>query len=274
MIGLKCIELIGVEDGRGAYTVGGDQYWFPKEGYIPPGACGATTGANLLAYMLRSRPELYASAQKAGLDGLAAPVPQDDKPYHGLAAPVPPDLKRDHGLAGPVPPDDKPSHGLACPIPPELKPYHGLAVPVPPNSKTGYLEFMKKAYKFLAPHIGGLMADDFVEGIERMADEYSLPIATELLKVPIARAKRPSFQDAASFIRASLEDDMPVAFLILSSGYVANLDTWHWVTILALDEDAGSVRIADNGKALPADLGKWLETSIMGGAFVRLTEIC
>ena len=71
---LKYPELISVEDDRGVRTVGCDQLWYPKEGHIPQGACGAAVASNLLSYLLRSRPELYSRAERAGLTGLSAPL--------------------------------------------------------------------------------------------------------------------------------------------------------------------------------------------------------
>ena len=66
--------MISVEDDRGVRTVGCDQLWYPKEGHIPQGACGAAVASNLLSYLLRSRPEMYTQAEKAGLTGLSAPL--------------------------------------------------------------------------------------------------------------------------------------------------------------------------------------------------------
>ncbi|MDR3364104.1 MAG: hypothetical protein LBS91_04040 [Clostridiales Family XIII bacterium] len=215
IIALSNPELLLATDERGARYAGGDQHWYPKEGFVPPGACGATTASNVLAYLLRSRPALFEAARKGGLGGLAAP----DAPVMG---------------------------------------------------KAGYVEFMKQVYRFLYPRAGGLMAGDFLDGIGNLAREYGLPITAERLKAPISRAKRPSFSEAAAFVGASLAEDVPVAFLILSNGCVANLDTWHWVTILALDAEAGRAEIADNGLKFWADIGAWLHTSIMGGSFVRL----
>ena len=221
VIGLKFKDLLLVEDEYGSLTTGGDQHWFPKEGFIPPGACGATTASNVLAYLLRSRKELYEKAANAGLEGLAAPV----------------DIRHANIL---------------------------------PNKKRDFIEFMKKVYRFTYPRIGGLMADAFLEGISGLSEEYRLHITVERLIVPIARSKRPSFVESAEFLMSSLEAELPVAFLILSNGCVEGLDTWHWVTILALDEEGKRVQIADNGNVFWADIETWLDTSIMGGSFVSL----
>ena len=52
---LKQDNLYQILDENNNHLWGGVQYWFPKEGYIPPGACGATTGANIFSYLVRTR---------------------------------------------------------------------------------------------------------------------------------------------------------------------------------------------------------------------------
>ena len=213
---LKHETLLQVSDSSGTVYTGGNQYWFPKDGYLPGGACGATAASNVLAYILRSNPALYKIAKAAGLSGLAEPIEKSD------------------------------------------------------NTKEGYLDFMKKVYKHLYPRFGGLMADHYQEGMKSLAIEYGLPIEAECLKVPINNAKRPSVSDALNFVLSSLDADIPVAFLVLSSGNASNLDTWHWVTILAYNEETKETCILDNGSILWTNLETWLDTSIMGGAFVRM----
>ena len=217
MIGLLHQELLAVKGEGGELYTGGDQHWYPKDGFIPQGGCGAATASNLLAYYLRTKPEVFDTAAKTGLAGLADPLPCKEA-----------------------------------------------------NTKHGYVEFMKKVYRFMYPRAGGLMAEGFMEGITGLAEEYSLPYTPMLLRVPVARSKRPDYNSIIDFIRLSLESDIPVAFLILSNGCVSELDTWHWVTITAIDETEKRVQILDNCNVFPADLCAWLNTSIMGGSFVSL----
>jgi len=148
----------------------------------------------------------------------------------------------------------------------------GLAAPLTDaaNNKPGYLEFMKKIYAFFHPRAGGLMVDAFVEGVSALSDEYGLPLKAESLPVTIMRSKRPSKDAVSLFIRESLASDIPVAFLILSAGCEKALENWHWVTIMAYDGEGESARIIDNGNVIHADIGAWLDSSIMGGSFVRL----
>jgi hypothetical protein len=195
-------ELFEITDKRGKRFYGGVQYWFPKKGYIPPGACGATTGANIFGYLVRT--------------------------------------------------------------------HEGFADEDNLRTKAGFLAFMKKSYAHLYPRVMGLMADNFVLGAESFAASLGVPMHAERLKVPICRAGRPTATEAAAFIKEALRGDAPVAFLILSSGATPTLDAWHWVTIIALNERSFEVGIIDNGELLHANLSRWLETSIMGGSFVRM----
>ena len=227
-VGLKNPGLLNIRDDNGTLVTGGNQYWYPAEGFIPNGACGATAASNTLGYLIMTRGSLY-------------------------------DVACETGLIGPLMPK-----GF-------LAKTHSQEHAVTPMQKPEYLDFMKKVYEYLYPHPGGLMADGFAEGIRGLALKYKLKLDTECLKIMISRKLRPPLEEVSAFIKTPLQADLPVAFLILSGGCVSVLDTWHWVTILGLDEEKGSVQITDNGKVFTAELGPWLETSIMGGAFVRFS---
>ena len=224
---LKHESLLLVKDSSETIYTGGNQYWFPKDGYLPGGACGATAASNVLAYILRSNLDMYKIAEEAGLSGLAVPIEKSDQTHQSLESPE-------------------------------------------PNTKEGYLDFMKKVYKYLYPRFGGLMADHFSEGMNSLANEYGLHIETDCLKIPVNRSKRPSVSAAVDYVKTSLDADTPLAFLVLSSGNASNLDTWHWVTILSYNEEKRETCLLDNGSVLLTSLETWLDTSIMGGAIVRL----
>jgi len=148
----------------------------------------------------------------------------------------------------------------------------GLAEPLSDvvNTKAGFLKFMKLIYPLFPPRAGGLMSDDFCEGIGAFGKEYGLPLEGERLLIPVTRSKRHSADVVTDFIPGSLKRDMPVAFLTLSAGKAEGLENWHWVSILAFDAKTNMARIANNCVVSWTDLEAWLDTSIMGGAFVRL----
>jgi hypothetical protein len=72
------------------------------------------------------------------------------------------------------------------------------------------------------------------------------------------------------FIQESLLLDQPVAFLNLHHGEVLNLDSWHWVTIVALDAESGRIRVYDGGKKWDIDLHLWYRTTPRAGGFVAI----
>ena len=224
-VGLKNMGFLDVKDANGTVVYGGSQYWYPKGEFFAGGACGATTAANILAYILRSRHELLLIANASGLGGLAEPTPETGAPGENIAA----------------------------------------------NDKTGYIGFMKTVYRYFSPSMIGLHFPWFVKGVARIAKERDLPVSAVFLNVPLWRPGRSDFSKTAGFIRASLDEDIPVAFLALSTGGVENLYKWHWVTIIGLDEDNKRVKVLDNTKTSWTDLGRWLSKSVLGGTFVRIT---
>lgn len=53
MIELKSLEVLNVTDEQGMKTVGGNQYWYPRNAKR---ACGATTASNILTYVYKMGP--------------------------------------------------------------------------------------------------------------------------------------------------------------------------------------------------------------------------
>jgi hypothetical protein len=78
-----------------------------------------------------------------------------------------------------------------------------------------------------------------------------------------------------AFLDEALAQDLPVAFLNLCNGDEANLDEWHWVTIVALTPDPyGGVLLAevlDGGTVKRIDLEKWYASTTRDGGFVALS---
>ena len=138
------------------------------------------------------------------------------------------------------------------------------------TSKDDFTEFMKAIYPFVKPGLIGIMPADFIKGAKDYARTCGIEISRELMTVPAAKGKRPSYDYMVRWISAAIEDDLPVAFLNLSSGRIKNLDGYHWVTVVAIDIDEKRIKIVDNGNLLDVDISKWLKRSTMGGAFVIL----
>lgn len=133
----------------------------------------------------------------------------------------------------------------------------------------GYAQFMCGVWDFVTPGRHGLHRPEmYVDGAAAYAAARNLRLRLKALEVPAGKSRRPSFEYCAGFIRAGLEEDCPVAFLNLSNGKVADLDYWHWVTIIGMDGDM--VTILDSGREFPIDLRLWYETTKKRGGFVAL----
>ena len=146
----------------------------------------------------------------------------------------------------------------------------GLSKPPIKTSKADFIGFMKKVYRYFSPSIIGLHAPYFLKGMQKLSEQYGFSMSAKKLSIPVRNMKRPPFSDVIKFIRAALEADIPVAYLILSTGGVQNLYKWHWVTIIGLDNKNKKIRILDNTQASWVELDAWLEKSRLGGAFIRI----
>jgi hypothetical protein len=127
---------------------------------------------------------------------------------------------------------------------------------------------MKAVYPFVRPGLIGIMPADFTRGATEYSEKLGFTFEYDMLTVPSATSARPDADAMYRFINAALADDLPVAFLNLSGGRVRNLDSYHWVTLVGLDEEKGVCKIVDNGRLLDVELKKWLRRSVLGGAFV------
>jgi hypothetical protein len=138
------------------------------------------------------------------------------------------------------------------------------------HSKDGFLAFMKAVYPYVRPGLIGIMPADFTRGATKYSERLGIALKYDTLTVPAASSKRPGADAMFSFLHAAIADDLPVAFLNLSSGRVKNLDSYHWVTLIGIDAEKDACRIVDNGRLLDVELKKWLRRSTLGGAFVAV----
>jgi hypothetical protein len=129
-----------------------------------------------------------------------------------------------------------------------------------------FLQLQTEMFGFVTPTMRGVHNSDiFTKGIVNYGEAHGVKIATSVLDVP--QFMRPSVKSVYDFVAEGLQSDCPVAFLNLSNGNQHQLDNWHWVTIIAID-DAMSAKICDQGRIIHVNLGAWLRTTMLGGAFV------
>jgi hypothetical protein len=137
--------------------------------------------------------------------------------------------------------------------------------------KDGFLPLMQKMWSYVTPGPMGVNRTSIlVQGAERYGADQGVPLTARALPVPALPSIRPSLGQTAQFLAGALKCDLPVAFLNLSNGRLTNLDSWHWVTIVAFSPDIFGALIYDNGHRREINLKEWLGTTLLGGGFVAL----
>ena len=76
--------------------------------------------------------------------------------------------------------------------------------------------------------------------------------------------------------RTALAADSPVAFLNLSHGLVKELDSWHWVTIVGLEQHGDGLMqttILDGGREYAVDFRLWFQSTRAGGGLIYVPGV-
>lgn len=143
------------------------------------------------------------------------------------------------------------------------------------HAKEDFQHFMSEIWHYVTPgHMGVNEASILADGVQTYASHHDVCLKPAVLKVPGWQQRKIPFAEFKAFIQEGLKNDCPVAFLNLSNGRLANLDSWHWVTITGLLTDGGpavKAVIADSGLRKIIDLSQWYRTSWLGGAAVWFT---
>jgi len=138
-------------------------------------------------------------------------------------------------------------------------------------TREDFTHFMADIWHYVTPgRMGVNEASILADGVVRYAAGHGVFLRSEIRKVPPRRNRTVPYTDWVNFIMEGLGNDCPVAFLNLSNGRLPNLDSWHWVTITALD-DNGVAEISDSGEHKQIDLPGWYDSSLLGGAAVWFT---
>jgi hypothetical protein len=143
----------------------------------------------------------------------------------------------------------------------------------PGLTKKECLDLMEEIWNFVTPGLGGVSSTDMLgKGVQKYLDRKKLNIRLGFLDIPKKPNLRPNLQQVIRFLDNALEKDSPVAFLNLEHGDAAELDSWHWVTIISMEygpeADIAFVTILDGGLEKRINLSGWLETTKLGGGFV------
>lgn len=151
----------------------------------------------------------------------------------------------------------------------QTKPGAGALCPYSAGQKSEFLRLMQDVWGFVTPgHMGLNTTELFVNGAKRYGEERGVALAAQALEIPPLQLGARNYDETAAFVEAALQKSLPVAFLNLSNGTLENLDSWHWVTLVALQGDRAMM--LDQGEANWIELRQWVSTSIMGGGFAVL----
>lgn len=139
---------------------------------------------------------------------------------------------------------------------------------VPFADKEQRLEVMQNMWLYVTPGIYGLdHVEDFASGSNKFFEERRLPYKCEYFLYP--DDNKPNFADTAQFVKNSLSENSPLAFLNLSNGAIDLLESHHWVTVVSFDDDTNIVTIFDGSNKFDMDLKLWHDTTTRRGGFAR-----
>lgn len=137
--------------------------------------------------------------------------------------------------------------------------------------RSSFLKLMNTMFDYITPSMMGVNSTAiFTDGIVRYGNSRKIKLQTRVLDIHPALLNRPSRESLRDYILESLRADSPLAFLNLSNGSLANLNSWHWVMIIALQPDSMMATICDQGFTKEINLGEWLKTTLMGGGFASV----
>ena len=141
------------------------------------------------------------------------------------------------------------------------------------RDKAGFRGLMEDTWRYVTPGFGGVnKLSVFTEGVIRYGRERGFSLGCSVLEVPANPEERPTNTQFFDFLEKHIRRDEPVAFLNLNNGGVAGLDTWHWVTLVGVDREAGTALMYDQNRRLVIDIRRWLSATTDRGGLVALTK--
>ena len=143
------------------------------------------------------------------------------------------------------------------------------------NDKTNMLGLMEELWRYITPTkgLGVNKTSIFAEGAAQFAKDKGRLLTPNILDIPPAVEKRPGQDKVRAFLSNAFSNNLPVAFLNLDNGKVKNLEYWHWVTLISLNENQLTTYMVDQGHKSEIDLELWLSTTKGGGGFVVLEAV-
>lgn len=158
----------------------------------------------------------------------------------------------------------------------KVKPNWKVLYPHHSREKSDFLSFMNELWNYVTPGSMGVNSvNKLTCGISNYAKEKNVTLSFHKLNIPQLKTARPTIEQCTTFFRTAMENNSPVAFLNLSAGNIKGLDSWHWITIIAIQEQSdGSIlctALDGSGHKLIVDFYQWLQTSRLGGGLVYIS---
>lgn len=137
--------------------------------------------------------------------------------------------------------------------------------------RDSFIRLMTEMFSYITPGMGGVNNYSvFTRGLLRYCEAHNANMNANCLEVASKPRSGPPLSLVCDYLTSALQSDLPAAFLNLTNGALANLESWHWVTIVALETDNMLATVSDQGRTIDINLASWLETSMLGGAMVTL----
>ncbi|HAQ39724.1 MAG TPA: hypothetical protein DCM73_02085, partial [Clostridiales bacterium] len=144
------------------------------------------------------------------------------------------------------------------------------------TSKVDSIKLMDEMWEHVTPTMKGINSTNiFYDGLVSYAESSGKHLLYDAVDVPKKKEMRPPLNKVISFIKDSLDKDIPIAFLNLCNGEEKFLDKWHWVTLVSMeykgDLSTVTAEILDEGMKKSIDLLLWYNTTTLGGGFVSFS---
>ncbi len=135
---------------------------------------------------------------------------------------------------------------------------------------------MNQVWDYVTPRHGGLFKTRWMkEGIEKFLAATDIKgYNVRSLPISVLSSFRPTADQVEDFIREGLKADSPLAFLNRHRGNEAELETWHWVPLVALSDDSSPITALcyDEGEERRFVPSRWLQDSFLGGGLVYIEK--
>ncbi len=130
-------------------------------------------------------------------------------------------------------------------------------------TKKEFISLMKDLWKYITP---GMMGVDTVNKYKDGYDKYLKTSNLNISKSKILILDTASIDEIEKYLQEAIKTDHPVAFLNLNNGSEKQIDSWHWTTIVSLENINNNlyVEICDEGLLKKVNLSNWLNTSSRG----------